>query len=406
MRRADHDDQQATTIATMLTPAGRGAVATVRIRGESTGLAESLSSLFSAADGRPFAEQGIGRVVYGRWGGGVTVPEDVVLCRIDEMTVDVHCHGGVAAPRRILDDLQSAGATIASPLAMQELTEGRFQAEMLDALARVRTQRTAQIVLEQADAVLEDAVRNLQAAVGKRKADSGDALPSLNSQLSTLNSQLSALLRFAEFGRHLTEPWRVVLTGRPNVGKSSLINALVGFSRSIVFDQPGTTRDVVTAEAAFDGWPVELIDTAGIRESSEALEATGIDRARAVLQSADCRVLLLDVGEPLTGEDHALLSSVSSPIVVAHKCDLAPAWQPDDVAGRYGVDVLHVSSKSGEGVEALQQEIVRQLVPEVPAPGTPIPVSPRQIESLRTASEAASRQDFETAYRLLADLLE
>jgi tRNA modification GTPase len=389
MQRAENDDHDPAIAAAMLTPAGRGAVATVRIRGDLAAVADSLTALFRAADGRPLVAHSIGRVVFGRWGD--PLPEEVVVCRIDERTVDVHCHGGVAAPRRVLRDLQCAGATVVTPLDMQQLTDGRFQAEMLTALSRTRTLRTAEIVLEQAAGLLESALRDLLAAV---RNESGGVV-----------AEVDGLLRFAAFGRHLTEPWQVVLTGRPNVGKSSLMNALVGFSRSIVFDRPGTTRDVVTAEAAFDGWPVELIDTAGIRESSESLEASGVDRARSALQSADCRVLLLDVGEPLTADDQAQLHGVSNPIVVAHKCDLSHAWEPGDAAGRYGVEFLCVSSKTGEGVEDLQKEIVHRLVPEVPAPGTPVPLSPRQIASLRNAREAASRHDLATASLAIAEFL-
>lgn len=376
--------------AALLTPDGRGAVATVRIRGKFEADGRRVLSCFRAANGRPLFEHDVGRVVFGRWGTGVS--EDVVVCRIDEQTVDVHCHGGRAAPRRILRDLQAAGVTVISAAQMQEESGGRFQQEVRTALSRTHTLRTADIVLEQANGLLENALRDLLTSVRNRSA--------------TVLAEFDALLRFAEFGRHLTEPWRVVLTGRPNVGKSSLINALVGFSRSIVFDQPGTTRDVVTAVTAFDGWPVELIDTAGIRESSESLETSGIDRARSVLQSADCRVLLLDVGEPLTADDHGLLGSVGDSIVVAHKSDLPFAWDPDDITERSGVELVRVSSKAGAGMDELQQEIVCRLIPEVPAPGAPLPVSPRHAQLLGDALQAASAGKFDDAARRIETLLE
>jgi tRNA modification GTPase len=376
--------------AASLTPDGRGAVATVRIRDDARPLTGDWLTCFQPANGRPLVNQEIGRVIFGRW--GADVPEDVVVCRVDEQTVDVHCHGGSAAPRRILHDLRSAGVAVVSAAQMRESIGGPFQRELRTALSRTRTLRTADIVLEQANGLLENALRDLLAAIRNRS--------------STVVADFDRLLRFAEFGRHLTVPWRVVVTGRPNVGKSSLINALVGYSRSIVFDQPGTTRDVVTAEAAFDGWPIELIDTAGIRNSSESLEATGIERARAVLQSADCCVLLLDAGEPLTAEDRDLLRSVANPLVIAHKSDLPRAWQPGDVTGQFAAGLRFVSSKTGTGLDELQQAIVTRLVPETPAPGTPVPVTQRQIEVLQSARDAALRNDAATSSRLLKELLE
>ena len=112
-------------------------------------------------------------------------------------------------------------------------------------------------------------------------------------------SQLPRLAALAAVGRHLVEPWQVVLAGPPNVGKSSLINALAGFERSVVAPVAGTTRDVVTVRVAFDGWPVELSDTAGLRDSGEALEAEGIARTKSRLASADLVVWVMDLTDPV-----------------------------------------------------------------------------------------------------------
>ena len=160
-----------------------------------------------------------------------------------------------------------------------------------------------------------------------------------------------------------------------------------------MFDEPGTTRDVVTAETALDGWPVELIDTAGIRGADEALESVGIERARAALHSADCRLLLLDVGQPLDDADHALLREVADAIVVAHKCDLPATW---DASSLGNVNLIAVSSRTGAGIEALQAAIVERLVPEVPAPNTAIPLTERQVAMLQDARESIQRGGSET----------
>lgn len=351
----------------LLTPRGRGAVATVRFVGDCRRL-DDAPPLFRAANGRPLAGQPLGRVVFGTWGSEPA--EEVVVCRVVDHTLDIHCHGGEAAARRILDDLQSVGGTRQSWPVLFHDTVGQFETEGLETLAQATTPRTVEILLEQHAGVLRDAVRDCRAALH----DGRDAL----------RAQLDALLAWVDFGRHLTRPWDVVLFGRPNVGKSSLINVLVGYARSLVFDQPGTTRDVVTAETALDGWPIRLSDTAGIRDDAERLESAGIARARQRLAEADCRVLLLDIGREPHADDRRLLAQWPDALIIAHKSD-----QPDRWGDALPADALRVSSLTGAGVERLSEELVRRLVPRVPAPGTPIPFTERQVDRLRTARAAA-----------------
>ena len=432
-RSTTTQSQTVVPTAALLTPDGRGAVATVRIRGDRELLAGVLETHFRTANNVVVDQIVVGRAVFGHW--GAKIPEGVVVCRVDETTFDVHCHGGTAPSRRILNDLQKTGIPTIPASQLQRESIGRFRGELLETLCATRTLRTADIVLEQSQGLLGDALQKLQ-------TDLDDPTFRNPDEIEQLTDHFDSLLRFARFGRHLTQPWRVVLTGRPNVGKSSLLNALAGFSRSIVFHEPGTTRDVLTVETAFDGWPVELIDTAGIRESEETLEATGIERARSVLQSADCRVLLLDVSQPLTQEDDHLLKAVSQPgggwgqseaeppdaeiagcsrwstpatsplhsvsgaLVIAHKSDLPTVWDVHEVSTQFGFEIQCVSSKTNIGLDDLQAEIVKRLVPEIPPPGTPIPVSSRQIELLRDARKSVSRGEFLTASRHLAQILE
>jgi len=208
-----------------------------------------------------------------------------------------------------------------------------------------------------------------------------------------------SLLEWSDFGVHLSRPWSVVLTGRPNVGKSSLINALLGYRRAIVADQPGTTRDVVAGVTAFDGWPIELADTAGLRAAQESLEAGGIELARSKLATADLRVLLIDVGEPPQRDDETLLASWPDALVVAHKADLPDRWE-----GRLPGGAIRVSSRTGAGLAELMAAIIRRIVPREPPPGTPLPVSLRQVSCLRELQSGLEAND-EDQYRVAARTL-
>lgn len=344
------------TTVRVLTPAGRGAIATVAVEGDLRVL-DGSPPLFRAASGSPAAVLPLNRVTFGSWGAAPA--EEVVICRTASDVIEVHCHGGAAAVARIVAALVERGCVHPPPV--PETSAGdEIAAECRSALARATTLRTADILLQQQSGLLQDTFERLE------RAD-GDAA----------RREIDDLLAWSEFGRHLVEPWRVVLCGRPNVGKSSLINALAGFERSIVVDEPGTTRDVVTIETAIDGWPVQLSDTAGLRDVADVLESAGIARARRAVDAADLRVVLLDTSIAPQPEDRRLLETWSDALVVAHKCDLPCVWGEE--LPRHA---LAVSSLTGEGVAALMEAMARRLAPSVPAPMAPIPFTSRQVDVL------------------------
>ena len=322
--------------AAVVTPPGRGAVATVRV----VHAADRADPLFAAANGRPASAQPVGRVAFGRWVSG----EEVVLVRTGPAVTEAHVHGGAAATARVLADLADAGVEPVDGFELVRRTGGTLAAESAAALAAAPTARCAAVLLDQAAGTLE---RGLAEAAGDRDA-------------------AAAVLRRAAFGRHLTRPWRVVLFGPPNVGKSSLLNAAAGFARAIVSPTPGTTRDAVTVEAALDGWPVRLTDTAGLRRTADPLEAAGVRRTRLALAGADLTVRVADATGPPPPDDRGDL-------LVANKSDLLPGGTGADWAD------LRVSAATGTGVSELCARIAARLVPDPPAPGTPVPFTERQI---------------------------
>ena len=155
----------------------------------------------------------------------------------------------------------------------------------------------------------------------------------------------------------------------------------------------------MTAETAFEGWPVRLIDTAGIREGADSLEQEGIARARTQVAKADCRLLLLDVSEPPREEDRALLAEWPHALIVAHKCDLTDAW-----GAKLPLSALRVSSLTGEGLQVLAERIVARLIPEVPQPGTAIPISQRQKTLLENAAAALENNNIPACTAVLEQI--
>jgi tRNA modification GTPase len=359
-------------VAALWTPRGRGAVATIRVRFDAADWGGLQTLRFRSANGLVLGSAPAGRSAFGWWGDDPA--EQVVTCVPESGTLEIHCHGGDAAARRILEDLECSGCRVVTWSEMVREAEGPLEAELAEELSRATTLRTAGLLLEQSGGLLREALDVILGAPLDRE---------------TVIVRIDALLRWERLGLHLTRPWKVVLTGRPNVGKSSLINALVGYARSIVFEHPGTTRDVVTAATAVEGWPIELSDTAGIRASADPLEAAGVERARKSVADADLVLLLLDRSVSPNDEDRKFLAELKDVLVVDHKCDLKPYPGAGQFEPAVRGQPLAVSSKTGAGVNELVKTIASRLVPEVPPGGTPLPVTPRQTELLRQARAAA-----------------
>jgi tRNA modification GTPase len=344
-----------------LTSQGRGAVTTLLVEG--CGARTIVDAHLRAANGRSLCGCPAGQIVVGHFGAGDG--EEVVVCCRGEHCVELHCHGGRAAVAAIRQTLVAHGCRAVAWrdwLASHEADP--IAAAARAALADARTERTAAILLDQYHGA-----------------------PHSNEPTASCES-VETLLARAALGRHLTQPWRVVLAGRPNVGKSSLMNALAGYRRAIVHPSPGTTRDLVTVGTAIDGWPVELCDTAGLHAADTAVERAGVARAREALADADLVLLVLDRSLPWSDADQELLDAVAprGPLVVHNKCDLPPAAGPRPPG-------LPVSALGGDGVEALLLAISRQLVPDPPPPGAAVPFTEEQVAYLRQlASAGRARQ--------------
>jgi tRNA modification GTPase len=369
--------------ASLLTPPGRGAVAVVAAEGPAA--ISAIDARFQAANGRPLAQQPLDRIAFGYWRDGDHA-EEVILCRTNESRVEVHCHGGAAAAERILDALTAAGCRIEPwrDWAARHVASG-LAAESELALPAAQTRRTAAILLDQHAGALAREIGAIRDDIA------ANCLTGARPRLAELAKRIS-------LGLHLVQPWHVALAGAPNVGKSSLLNAILGYQRAIVFDQPGTTRDVLDATTAIDGWPIRLTDGAGIRESADSLEAAGVAQARAQLAQADLVLWILDAttlapaarglaaaARRACNAELAGRELIAPLLTVVNKIDLASP--PTSYDAKETDPPTLVSAVTGAGLDELLAAIARRLVPNLPSPGEAVPFTPRQAELITVALE-------------------
>jgi tRNA modification GTPase len=356
-------------LVSLLTPIGRGAVATIVVAGADA--AECVAARFDSAAGKSLLDLPTGGIHFGRWRTDDGPGEEMVVCNRSDW-VEIHCHGGTAASQVVIESLVKAGIreTAWSGFA-REQDQDPIACEARIALAQARTERTAAILMDQFLGALRAEWLRIESLVTTGR--NSDAIECLDH-----------LLSHSHLGLHLTEPFRVVFCGPPNVGKSSLINALLGYERSIVHHQPGTTRDVLSAHTALDGWPVELSDTAGLRDATDPIEAAGIDRARRELEDADLVVVVFDASQPQRELESRLQGALPQAVAVHNKCDLL--GRADLADSR-----LMTSAVSGEGIPDLLTAISTALVSHAPAPGTPVPFTKRQVEQIERWRTALGR---------------
>src|SRR6266542_2331245 len=316
------------TILACLTPPGKAAIATLAVRGPQAW--EMVRQLFEPRKGELPGDPAEQRFWYGKL-GAEHADETILAVKagLPTPSVELHCHGGTEVVRMIQELFVERGAII---VPWQRFIDA---APLLDLLARAPTARTAGILLDQ-----------------------------LNGAWSKVTpSDAQRLARLIPLGIHLVEPWKVIIAGAANVGKSSLMNALAGYTRSVVAPTPGTTRDVVTTRIAIDGWPIELIDTAGIRATTSDLERQGIERAQKAIDDADLRFWMLDgAAEPI------LPANTNGWRFLINKIDLPPAWNWDE-----RTSALRISAQTHAGLSELCDLISRELAPEPPAPGEAVP---------------------------------
>jgi tRNA modification GTPase len=351
-----------------LTPIGQSALATLALYGPDAW--NAVRPFFHPRKGELPTLPQPGLFWLGRLGGDVCDEAVLAVKRVEPACwLELHVHGGREVVRYLHELFVSYGLVSCSWQDFLRLTStDSLQALAAVALAEAPTARTAALLLDQYHGAFSRAMQSVESH--RQRGDVPAAL-----------GIVQELARFTALGRHLTTPWRVVIAGAPNVGKSSLLNALAGYQRSIVAPTPGTTRDLVSVRLAIDGWPVEFIDTAGLRDAAENLEGQGIGQARTTAATAELCLWVLDASLPAVWPD----PTIPRVRLLLNKTDLPPAWNIDGVA-----DVVCVSAKTGAGFPDLCERISAWLVPDVPLPGAAVPFTPDLCDEVQRHIEHLS----------------
>lgn len=377
--------KESPTLAACLTPAGTGAIAVLAIRGpKAWPVVRELFRHYSRPE-TPLPEQAeLGRFWLGRIGEDSQAAKEEAVLSVQRLVpvpwVELHCHGGTEVVRWVLDILEARGLRTCSWQQLERMTnDDPVRALAAEALSQAPTARIAGILLDQYQGAFSQAIAAILTVLERN-------------ELAEATRLLEELARHGNVGRHLTVPWRVAVLGAPNVGKSSLVNALAGYQRSVVAATPGTTRDVVTAMIAVDGWPVELSDTAGLRDQAGFLEAEGIQRARTVAATADLCLWILDASAPPVWPDTPLPALK----LVINKADLPAAWDLDQAEG-----AVHLSALTGMGIAELCQALAGWLVPEAPPPGAAVPFIPALWGKVEKAWQACVEGRYEETRQIL-----
>ncbi|MCR1955052.1 tRNA uridine-5-carboxymethylaminomethyl(34) synthesis GTPase MnmE [Clostridioides mangenotii] len=370
------------TIVAIATAPGEGGIGILRISGEkSLVIAESI---FKSVSGKKIGEYNNRTLIYGNIVDDGKIIDEVLLAYMKgpksytaEDVIEINCHGGFISVKKILELILSKDVRLAEPgeFTKRAFLNGRIdlsQAEAVIDVINAKTSKSHEVAQEQLEGTLSIKIRSLRDKVTELLAHVTVAIDypeediefitynTLKEKTEELEKEIKKLYDSSESGKIFREGLKTVIVGKPNVGKSSLLNLILGEKRAIVTDIPGTTRDVIEEFVNIRGIPIKIVDTAGIRETEDVVEKIGVEKSRESLINADLVIMVLDYSEKLTDEDLEILESIdkNKTIVLLNKTDLKKQIEEEKISNYVeNNSIIEISALKQEGIEKLENKI-------------------------------------------------
>mgnify|MGYP001171178782 CR=1 FL=1 len=420
------------TIAAISTPLGEAGIAVIRISGdEAVAVGDRVFRSKRALADVPSHTVHYGHIV----DPDTSERIDEVLVTVmraprsftREDVVEISCHGGIVAVRRILELVLNHGARLAEPgeFTKRAFLNGRIdlaQAEAVMDLIRSKSDRASSLAMKQVEGELSRKIRSLRETLVETMAHievnidypEHDVEELTNAyiqeQCKGLLQEIERLLASSRQGKVLREGITTAIAGKPNVGKSSLLNTLSRENKAIVTDIPGTTRDVIEEYITIRGIPIKLLDTAGIRETADIVEKIGVEKSKSALAEADLILFVLNCNEPLSDDERKLMDQLrhKQTLVIVNKIDLPQRLDIDEVRRRFDERrIIRMSVKTGEGLERLEKAISDLFFSgEIESGGMTVVSNVRHIHLLQQAKKALEDALQGAALRMPIDMIQ
>lgn len=370
------------TIAAIATAPGEGGIGIIRISGEKS--LQVAESIFKSMSGKKIEDYKTRTLIYGNIVDEETIIDEVLVAYMKgpnsytaEDVIEINCHGGFISVKKILELILSKDVRLADAgeFTKRAFLNGRIdlsQAEAIIDVIKAKTEVAHEVAQSQLEGSLSNKIKQLRLNVTEVLAHLEVAIDfseedieeityqTLRERAEELRCEIKRLYDTAESGKILRDGLKTVIVGKPNVGKSSLLNSILGENRAIVTDIPGTTRDVIEEFVNIKGIPLKIVDTAGIRETEDVVEKIGVEKSKESFSSADLVIMVLDSSRKLDKEDLEILENLQNKktIVLLNKTDLDPQIEEDKL-NQYvdSSSIIKISALQNEGIEELQDKI-------------------------------------------------
>lgn len=370
------------TIAAIATAPGEGGIGIIRISGEKS--LQVAQSIFKSKSGKMIKDYNARTLIYGKIVDGEKVIDEVLVAYMKgpnsytaEDVIEINCHGGFISVKKILELILSKGVRLADAgeFTKRAFLNGRIdlsQAEAIIDVIKSKTDMAHEVAQNQLEGSLAKKIKDLRMNVTEVLAHLEVSIDfaeedveeityqTLEEKALELRNEIKKLYDTAESGKILRDGLKTVIVGKPNVGKSSLLNSILGENRAIVTDIAGTTRDVIEEFVNIKGIPLKIVDTAGIRETEDIVEKIGVEKSKESFSTADLVIMVLDASRELSEEDMEILESLKNKktIVLLNKMDLEPKIELEKVKEFVNSeDIIEISALKHQGIEQLQDKI-------------------------------------------------